>query len=148
MSLTVLLRCSHCQSINRVLKNKLGDAPKCGQCKEALNFPKQPVDVTSHNFHQEVTQAPGLVLVDFWAPYCGHCMRLLPILDELAREYAGILKIVKVNTGLEQSLPGQFGVRGIPHLVLFEKGGKIAESSGFMPKPQLLAWIREKTPSL
>jgi thioredoxin-like negative regulator of GroEL len=72
-------------------------------------------------------------------------MRLLPILDELAREYAGILKIVKLNTGLEQALPGQFGVRGIPHLVLFEKGVKIAESSGFMPKHQLLAWIREKT---
>jgi thioredoxin 2 len=138
---TILLRCQSCGTVNRVSVDKLSLNPKCGRCKTVLEYPSLPVDVTSSTFHREVLSCPGAVLVEFWSPSCGHCQRLNPLLTQIAAEKAGMLKVVNINTQTEQLLAGQFGIRGVPTLILYKGGKKLRELSGALPKEQLEAWI-------
>jgi thioredoxin 1 len=84
------------------------------------------VTLTEANFSQEVVSAPGPVLVDFWAEWCGPCKMISPILDELAQEYDGRLKIGKINIDNEQGLASKHGIRAVPTLLVF-KNGQVAE---------------------
>jgi thioredoxin 1 len=89
------------------------------------------------NFDQEVLLSEVPVLVDFWAPWCAPCRMLAPIIEELAGEYAGKVKIGKLNVDENQSIAARYGVRGIPALILFNKGGIAAQSVGLQPKPNI-----------
>ena len=94
--------------------------------------------VTDASFDQEVMKSATPVLVDFWAPWCGPCKAIAPILDQLAGEYAGRLKVVKVNVDDNPQVPSRFGVRGIPNLLIV-KGGEVKEQIiGAVPKAQLV----------
>ncbi len=94
--------------------------------------------VTDANFEQEVLKSPTPVLIDFWAPWCGPCKAIAPIVDELAGEYAGRLKVVKVNVDDNPMTPSRFGVRGIPNLLII-KGGEVKQQIvGAVPKAQLV----------
>ena len=94
--------------------------------------------VTDANFEQEVLNSPTPVLIDFWAPWCGPCKAIAPILDELAGEYAGRLKVVKVNVDDNPMTSSRFGVRGIPNLLII-KGGEVKQQIvGAVPKAQLV----------
>jgi len=91
-------------------------------------------DVTDATFDAEVLQSPTPVLVDFWATWCGPCRALAPIVDEIAKQYSGKLKVAKMDVDKNSLTPSKFGIRGIPALLLF-KGGKVAEQIvGFVPK--------------
>jgi thioredoxin len=93
--------------------------------------------ITDDTFQSEVMQATLPVLVDFWAPWCGPCRAIGPIVEELAGEYEGRLKVVKVNVDDNPRIPAQFGVRGIPNLILL-KGGQVQEQIvGAVPKAHL-----------
>ena len=88
------------------------------------------VDVNSENWDAEVVQSALPVLVDFWAPWCGPCIALTPTIEALAAEYAGQLKVVKVNCDDNKAISDRFGVRGIPHLVLLKSGETAAVVAG------------------
>ncbi len=97
--------------------------------------------VTDATFDAEVTQAALPVLVDYWAEWCGPCRMIAPILDEVAKEYAGRLTVAKLNVDENQQTPQKFGVRGIPTLMLFKNGNIEATKVGALSKSQLTAFI-------
>jgi thioredoxin len=138
---TVFVRCKNCRTINRLPVEKMMSKPKCGKCKIILEFLKRPVEVTSSDFDHEVIAWPGTVLVEFWSPRCGHCLTIAPVLEELAYEKAGFLKIAKINIENEPSLATRFQIRATPTLMLYRNRIKLAEIAGGMPKAQLEAWI-------
>ncbi|MBP9217224.1 MAG: thioredoxin TrxA [Sterolibacterium sp.] len=97
--------------------------------------------VTDATFKTEVLESGTPVLLDFWAEWCGPCKMIAPILDEVAAEYAGRLKVAKLNIDENQKTPGEFGVRGIPTLMLFKGGNVEATKVGALAKSQLTAFI-------
>lgn len=99
-------------------------------------------NVNESNFQEEVLEAKMPVFVDFWAPWCGYCQRLSPIIDELAEEIGGKVKIVKLNVDENRALAQSHGVMSLPTLVLF-KNGEVAEKlMGFMPKANIEAKLQ------
>jgi thioredoxin 1 len=98
-------------------------------------------EVGDNNFDTEVLQSTVPVLVDFWAPWCGPCKSIAPILDEVAKEYEGRLKIAKINVDENQQVPAKFGIRGIPTLMLFKNGNVEATRVGALSKSQLTAFL-------
>jgi thioredoxin 1 len=97
--------------------------------------------VTDGNFEAEVLQSSTPVLVDYWAEWCGPCKAIAPILDEVAKEYAGKLKVAKLNIDDNQATPGRYGIRGIPTLMLFKGGNVEAVKVGALSKSALTAFI-------
>ena len=98
---------------------------------------------TDTSFEADVIHSDIPVLVDLWAPWCGPCRMVAPILDELALELAGKVKIVKINVDENQAIPAQFGVRSIPTLLIFKQGKAVATQVGALPKGQLLNFINQ-----
>ncbi len=92
------------------------------------------IDLTKANFQKEVLECTTLVLVDFWATWCGPCRMVGPVVDALADEYDGKIKVGKVNTEIESELAGQFGVISIPTLILFKNGKPMDQIIGAVPK--------------
>ena len=99
--------------------------------------------VTDDTFEPEVLKADTPVLVDYWAEWCGPCKSIAPILDEVAKEYEGRLKIAKINVDENQRTPAKFGIRGIPTLILFRDGKEIARQSGAMDTATLQRWLEQ-----
>jgi thioredoxin 1 len=98
---------------------------------------KNVAEISDDTFHAEVMQATEPVLIDFWAPWCGPCRAVAPVVEELAGEYSGKLKVVKMNVDDNPRTPAQYGVRGIPNLIIF-KGGEVKEQIvGAVPKARL-----------
>ncbi len=99
------------------------------------------IQVSDNTFDSEVLKASLPVLIDFWAPWCGPCRAIAPIVDKLATEYAGKLKIVKMNVDDNPRTPANYGVRGIPNLILFKNGQVQQQIVGAVPKAHLVKAI-------
>ena len=100
--------------------------------------------VSDKDFEKEVVGAEGPVLVDFWAEWCGPCKNLMPIIEEVATELTGKIKVVKVNIDESPEAPTKYGVRGIPTLMVFKDGKVVDTRVGGMPKSQLSEWLAGK----
>lgn len=98
------------------------------------------IELNEENFENEVEKASGLVLIDFWAPWCGPCKMLSPIIDEVADECEAV-KVCKVNVDEEQALAARFGVMSIPTLILFKNGNIVNKTIGVQPKTAILEII-------
>ena len=103
----------------------------------------KPTEVTDNNWETEVLKADQPVLVDFWAPWCGPCRMVAPIVDELATEYDGKVKFLKLNTDDNVQTASRYGVRSIPTLMMFKGGEAVDHVIGFRPKSQLKQTIEK-----
>lgn len=99
------------------------------------------VDVTDETFQKSVLEAESAVLVDYWAEWCGPCKMIAPVLEEIAREYAGRLQIAKINIDENPLTPPKYGIRGVPTLMLFKNGNVEATKVGALSKSQLSAFL-------
>jgi thioredoxin 1 len=101
------------------------------------------VKITDDTFEQDVLQADGPVLVDFWAEWCGPCKQIAPALEQISDELAGQVVIAKLNIEDSPTTPSRYGVRGIPTMMLFKGGQMAAMKVGAMPKQKILEWLNE-----
>jgi thioredoxin 1 len=98
-------------------------------------------ETTDNTFNSEVLNAKIPVLVDFWAPWCGPCRQLSPIIDEISKELAGKIEVYKCNVDDNPETPSKFGVRGIPSLMIFKDGKLVDSKVGALPRASLTEWI-------
>jgi len=135
-----LITCPSCGANNRVPAEKLreGLQPVCGQCKSPLPVSAHPVTVTDANFAEEVERSPLPVLLDMWAPWCGPCRMIAPIIEQLASELAGRVKVAKLNTDENPMTGSRFNVRSIPTLLVLKDGKEIDRLVGAFPKQEIL----------
>ena len=134
---TGIVPCPACGQKNRVPAAASG-VPRCGKCHQPLPWVVEAGDDT---FAAVVERSPIPVLVDLWAPWCGPCRVLSPVLESLARSYAGRLKLVKVNVDAAPQLSRRFEVRGVPTLAVVDKGRLVSRQTGAAPEPALRAWL-------
>jgi thioredoxin 1 len=99
-------------------------------------------DTTDNNFASEVLDADGPILVDFWAPWCGPCKQLSPLVEELSKDMGEKITVYKCNIDENPETPSKFGVRGIPTLMIFNKGKLVDTKVGSLPKSALYEWVR------
>lgn len=131
-----IIRCSNCNTKNRIPLKRLHDRPLCGKCHIPLvigDF-NSPVTVTDETFKQEVLSSPIPVLVDCWAPWCGPCQMVAPIMEQLASEYGGRVKIAKLNVDDNPLTASHYDMRSIPTLLLFKNGELMNRLVGALPK--------------
>jgi thioredoxin 2 len=131
--------CPTCGRKNRVPAAANGQ-PRCRQCHNHLPWLAEADD---DSFGDVVEQAKLPVLVDFWAPWCGPCRAVSPALENLARERAGRIKLVKVNVDESPTTANRFGVQGIPTLLVLDKGTAVARQTGAAPEAALRQWLDE-----
>lgn len=137
---SMIIPCPHCGAKNRLPQDRQTDHPRCGKCHQPLRTDSslsKPVDVTDLSFNDQVINHPGLVLVDFWAPWCGPCKMMGPILEQLAREYAGRVKIAKLNVDENHMTAALYSVSSIPALLIFKHGRHVDTLIGAMPKMEV-----------
>ena len=134
------LVCPHCHKVNRVPADKLSSGGNCGACKQPL-WPDQVLELTEQTFATHTGRSDLPVLVDFWASWCGPCKMIAPVLEEIADEYEGKLKVCKRNIDENEQTPPKFNIRGIPTLMLFKNGNVDATKVGALSKSQLAAFL-------
>jgi thioredoxin 2 len=134
-----LIRCPSCGATNRVPRERLagGAQPVCGRCKTPLATTK-PVTVTDASFAREVESASLPVLLDLWAAWCGPCRLIAPIIEQLAAELAGRVKVAKLNVEENPRTAARFSVQSIPTLLIFKQGREVDRLVGALPKPEIL----------
>jgi thioredoxin 2 len=149
----VEVACASCGAVNRFPRARATEGPRCGRCKQPLlsapagtaaarAAPSHPVEVTDQSWSVEVERSEVPVLVDFWAPWCGPCRAVAPVLDALARDYGGRVKIAKVNVDENPRLAARFGIQAIPTMLLVRDGRVVDEQRGALPRPHLERWLQ------
>ena len=103
----------------------------------------EPIHVTDAAFEKTVLQSTLPVIVDFWAPWCGPCRMVAPVVDEISEQYKGQIKVVKVNTDENPQVASQYGIRSIPTLMIFKKGEKVDMVVGAVPKSTLASTLEK-----
>ncbi|MGA7493541.1 MAG: thioredoxin [Syntrophobacteraceae bacterium] len=139
-------RCKQCGAKNRIPRSRAGEKAVCGKCRAPLHFtaayPQYAIDVSERTFDAEVLRFPGPVLVLFWATWCGHCRVLLPLVDDLASEYSGLIKFAKIDLDKSQGLASQYQVQSVPTMIEFKNGRLVDRLLGAVPKDQIVQHLR------
>jgi thioredoxin 2 len=130
-----LIRCPNCGAQNRVAADRMQqETPVCGRCKTPLAVDAHPLTVTDANFVSDVAAAPVPVLLDCWAPWCGPCRMIAPVIEDLAQAFAGRARIAKLNTDENPLTARRFNINSIPTLLIFKDGREVERLIGVQPK--------------
>lgn len=137
--------CGKCTATNRMPTDRAASAAKCGKCGTAL-FAGHPDEVDGPGLDRHVAHNTIPVLVDVWAPWCGPCRAMAPAYAAAARELEPNVRLLKLNSDIEQTVAARLGINSIPTMILFQSGREIGRQSGAMSSNQLVQWVRRLTP--
>jgi thioredoxin 2 len=135
--------CPACAAVNRVPDERPAEAAKCGKCAARL-FQGRPVELTAATFERHLARGSLPLLVDFWAPWCGSCKAMAPVLEAAARQLEPRVRVAKLDTDAVPEVAARHGVRSIPTLILFKDGREADRVAGAMPPAQLRAWLEPR----
>ncbi len=142
---SIIIRCTKCGAKNRIPKNRLNDRPVCGRCHSRLPEGQvfdSPVIVSDKTFSEEIISATVPVLLDCWAPWCGPCRTIGPIIDQLAKEFAGKVKFAKLNVDENPATSTKYNIMSIPTMLLFKDGKVVNSLVGALPKAEIENHLR------
>ena len=136
----ILIRCRNCGTRNRIPTQKMQAGPRCGRCKNPfppIPVTNRPVMVTDRTFADEVIASPLPVLLDCWAAWCAPCGAMAPVLDDLAKAYAGRLKVAKLNVDQNPMTASRYSVMSLPMLLFFRDGKLMDSAAGALPRLEI-----------
>ena len=133
--------CPYCNALNRVSVEQVHEECLCSECHQPL-LPGEPLELTVGNFDSHVGDSDLPVLVDFWAPWCGPCRMMTPVIHAAAKELKTAMRVAKLNTESEGEIAARFGIRTIPTLIVFLGGKIVGLRSGVTDLASLLKWAK------
>lgn len=141
---TLHVVCSECATVNRVLKARLGDGPKCAKCNKRL-FTGTPIFLDEGNFDKQISRNDMPLLVDFWAQWCGPCHMMAPAFQQAAAELEPLVRFGKLDTEKAGSIAARYNIQSIPTIILFANGRETARQSGALSRDQIIQWVKSNT---
>ncbi len=140
MTEKIYLVCPSCQTKNRIPADRTGKHPNCGQCGSAL-FPDAPFDLDETELNKHLGSDSIPLLVDFWAPWCGPCKVMAPMFASASQKLSPSVRFAKLNTEYAPGAGQRFAIRGIPLMILFDKGREVARSAGARDTKGIVDWV-------
>ncbi len=141
-----LVVCTSCGGVNRLPHSRSATAAKCGKCGARL-FDGHPADVSQAVFEKQVSRSTIPVLVDVWAPWCGPCKMMAPAFEAASRQLEPRVRLIKLNSDVQQAAAAALGIRSIPTLMLFAGGKEVARQAGAMSQDQIVQWVETVLPA-
>jgi thioredoxin 2 len=135
----IIIKCDKCGAKNRVPVSRVNEGPICGKCRSPLKaaVPGIPIDISDRTFNQEVISYPGAVIVDCWAPWCEPCRMVAPVMEQIAAEYSGRVKVAKLNVDENPTTSSRYGIQSIPTMLIFKNGSQVDRMVGALPRQEI-----------
>jgi thioredoxin 2 len=134
--------CPSCSGLNNVPEAKLTDNPKCGKCKNPI-YTAQPINMTGMQLTRAIEKTDELLVVDFWATWCGPCQQFAPTFKQVAAQLEPKARFIKIETEAEQAISAKYSIRSIPTLAIFKNGKEIDRVSGALSTPDFSNWVNQ-----
>jgi len=138
----MIVMCPSCSGLNNVPEAKLTDNPKCGKCKNYI-YTAQPINMTGTQLTRAIEKTDELLVVDFWATWCGPCQQFAPTFKQVAAQLEPKACFIKIETEKEQAISAKYNIRSIPTLAIFKNGKEIDRVSGALSAPDFTNWVKQ-----
>ena len=140
----MIAMCPNCGGLNNVPEAKLADNPKCGKCKNLI-YTDQPINMTGVQLTRAIEKTDELLVVDFWATWCGPCQQFAPTFKQVASQVEPKARFIKIETEAEQAISAKYNIRSIPTLAIFKNGKEIDRVSGALSAIDFRIWVNKHT---
>jgi thioredoxin 2 len=140
----MIAMCPNCGGLNNVPEAKLADNPKCGKCKNLI-YTDQPINMTGVQLTRAIEKTDELLVVDFWATWCGPCKQFAPTFKQVASQLEPKARFIKIETEKEQAISAKYNIRSIPTLAIFKNGKEIDRVSGALSAIDFRIWVNKHT---
>lgn len=140
----MITMCTSCGGLNNIPQDKFNNNPSCGKCKNLL-YKGEPIAMTGEQLMRAIEKTDELLVVDFWATWCGPCQQFAPTFKQAASQIEPKARFIKIETESEQAISAKYNIRSIPTLAIFKNGKEIDRVSGALSAPDFSNWVNQHT---